>query len=70
MFIRFVIKIPGCSEAKYYHPLKTSNFENQVFLSLGGFSPSLSVFSFLLLLLFIFYLFKKGSGERQIYDKN
>lgn len=37
MFIRFVIRIRGCSEAKCYHPLKTSNFGNQVLLFLDGF---------------------------------
>lgn len=66
MFIRFVIRIRGCSEAKCYHLLKTCNLGNQVLLFLDGFFPSLSVFSFIFLMLFIFYLFKKWSGERQV----
>lgn len=59
MFIRFVIKIRGCSEEKCHHPLKTSNFENQVFLFLGGFFPSPSA-------LFISYFLKKGGVEKDI----
>lgn len=54
MFIRFLIKILDSLTVKYYNSFKIFNFENQVFLFLGGFFPSLLVCSLLLLLFLIF----------------